>query len=51
MIYSTGRVSGKIRYGKVVIQEGGQLTGEIQFGAANKANGLAPTKLGLLAAA
>ncbi len=32
-IYSTGKVSGKIRYGKVVIEEGGQLTGDIQFGA------------------
>ena len=31
VIYSTGRVSGKIRYGKVVIQEGGQLMGDIQF--------------------
>ncbi len=33
VIYSTGRVTGKIRYGKVVIEEGGQLSGEIQFGA------------------
>lgn len=33
-IFSTGKVSGKIRYGKVVIEEGGQLTGEILFGAA-----------------
>jgi len=32
-IYATGKVTGKIRYGKVVIEEGGQLTGEIQFGA------------------
>lgn len=32
-IYATGKVSGKIRYGKVVIEEGGQLTGEILFGA------------------
>ena len=34
VIYSTGRVSGKIRYGKVVIQEGGQLMGDVQFDAA-----------------
>jgi cytoskeletal protein CcmA (bactofilin family) len=34
MIYSTGKVKGKIRYGKVVIEEGGQLSGEIEFGAA-----------------
>lgn len=32
-IYVTGKVTGKIRYGKVVIEEGGPLTGEIQFGA------------------
>lgn len=32
-IFATGKVSGKIRYGKVVIEEGGQLTGDIQFGA------------------
>jgi cytoskeletal protein CcmA (bactofilin family) len=34
VIYSTGRVTGKIRYGKVVIEEGGQLSGEISFGTA-----------------
>lgn len=32
VIYSTGKVSGKIRYGKVVIEEGGQLSGEIEAG-------------------
>lgn len=31
-IHSTGRVSGKVRYGKVVIDEGGQLAGDIQVG-------------------
>jgi cytoskeletal protein CcmA (bactofilin family) len=51
VIYSTGRVSGKIRYGKVVIQEGGQLMGDIQFGAAIEAKVLPPTKMGLLTAA
>jgi cytoskeletal protein CcmA (bactofilin family) len=30
MICSTGKVSGKIAYGKLVIEEGGELTGEIQ---------------------
>lgn len=30
VIYSTGKVSGKIRYGKVVIEEGGQLSGDVQ---------------------
>ena len=32
MIYSTGKVTGRIRYGSVVIEEGGQLSGEIAFG-------------------
>ena len=34
-IYATGRVTGTIRYGKLVIEEGAQLSGEIQFGAAS----------------
>ena len=32
VIFSTGRVSGKIRYGKLVVEEGGQLSGEIEVG-------------------
>lgn len=49
VIFSTGKVTGKIRYGKLVIEEGGQLAGEIVFGAA--ANVKAPgAKLGLQAA-
>ena len=32
VIYSTGKVTGKVRYGKVVIEEGGQLSGEIEAG-------------------
>jgi cytoskeletal protein CcmA (bactofilin family) len=40
VIYATGRVTGKIRYGKVIIEEGGQLMGDIQFGA-SKVAGLA----------
>lgn len=32
VIYSTGRVNGKIRYGKLVVEEGGQLAGEIESG-------------------
>ena len=35
VIYSTGKVTGTIRYGKLVIEEGGQLSGEILFGAQN----------------
>jgi len=33
VIFATGKVSGKIRYGKLVIEEGGELTGEILCGA------------------
>ena len=33
VVYATGKVTGKIRYGKIVIEEGGQLSGEIEFGA------------------
>ena len=40
VIYGTGKVSGKIRYGKVVIEEGGELTGQIEAGSA-RASGLA----------
>ena len=36
VIYSTGKVTGTIRYGKLVIEEGGQLAGEILFGTASK---------------
>lgn len=46
VIYSTGKVTGTIRYGKLVIEEGGQLAGEILFGAAGtlaKAPTLLPT--------
>lgn len=32
VIYSTGKVTGHVRYGKVVIEEGGQLSGEIESG-------------------
>ena len=35
VIYATGKVSGKIRYGKVVIEEGGQLAGDVQVGTAS----------------
>jgi cytoskeletal protein CcmA (bactofilin family) len=34
VIFHTGKVSGKIRYGKLVIEEGGQLSGEIGVGMA-----------------
>lgn len=32
VIYSSGKVNGKIRYGKLVVEEGGQLAGEIESG-------------------
>lgn len=37
VIYSTGKVTGKVRYGKVVIEEGGQLSGEVEAGTGAKA--------------
>jgi cytoskeletal protein CcmA (bactofilin family) len=46
VIYSTGKVTGRVRYGKVVIEEGGQLSGEVEFGTANSrpaaVNGVRP---------
>ena len=47
VIYSTGKVTGKIRYGKVVIEEGGQLSGEIEFGAAQSKLPINPVRPGL----
>jgi cytoskeletal protein CcmA (bactofilin family) len=43
VIYATGKVTGKIRYGKVVIEEGGQLSGEIETGAAQAKIPMTPT--------
>ncbi len=31
VVYSSGRVNGKVRYGKLVIEEGGQLSGDVQL--------------------
>jgi cytoskeletal protein CcmA (bactofilin family) len=33
VIYAQGKVNGTIRYGKVIIEEGGQLSGDVQFSA------------------
>lgn len=30
VVYATGKVTGKIRYGKLVIEEGGQISGDVQ---------------------
>lgn len=42
VIFNTGKVSGKIRYGKLVIEEGGQLSGEIGVGMAPQASPVRP---------
>jgi len=34
VIYATGRVTGTVRYGSLVIEEGGQLCGEVQVATA-----------------
>jgi cytoskeletal protein CcmA (bactofilin family) len=49
VIYSTGKVTGIIRYGKLVIEEGGQLSGEILFGALAAAKPAGVAKPGLQA--
>jgi cytoskeletal protein CcmA (bactofilin family) len=33
VIYALGKVNGTIRYGKVIIEEGGQLSGDVLYGA------------------
>ena len=43
-IHSTGRVTGTVRYGRLVIEDGGQLAGDVALGAA------VPTQATLLAA-
>ena len=49
VIYSTGKVTGIIRYGKLVIEEGGQLSGEILFGALATPKPVSAVKPGLQA--
>ena len=39
VIHATGRVTGKVRYGLLVIEEGGQLSGDIGLGAVGAAGG------------
>lgn len=50
VIHATGRVTGKIRYGKVVIEEGGQLSGDIQCTVASATAQSAPKPAMALAA-
>jgi cytoskeletal protein CcmA (bactofilin family) len=45
VIYATGKVSGKIRYGKIVIEEGGQLTGDVRAATASDSQGIAAVKI------
>lgn len=44
VIHATGRVSGKIRYGKIVIHEGGELSGDVKSANAAEAREDANTK-------
>lgn len=37
VIHPSGRVSGKVRYGKLVIEEGGQLVGDVAMGELKRA--------------
>lgn len=51
VIYATGKVTGKIRYGKVVIEEGGQLSGDIECSVAASAKSAAVGKPSMALAA
>jgi len=42
-IFATGKVTGHVRYGKIVIEEGGQLSGEVEFGTASSARNTTTT--------
>ncbi len=42
VIHATGKVTGTIRYGKVVIEEGGQLAGDISVGTGERASITSP---------
>lgn len=42
IIHSTGRVSGKIRYGKINIEEGGELSGDVASLASDKVKNAEP---------
>ena len=47
VIYSTGKVTGRVRYGKLVVEEGGQLSGEIDFGTSAPARAASGARPGL----
>jgi cytoskeletal protein CcmA (bactofilin family) len=42
VIVGTGKVTGTIRYGKVVIEEGGQLSGDISVGPGERSRSAGP---------
>ena len=44
VIYATGKVIGTVRYGKIVIEEGGELAGDTQVGAEGGRSGLTVAK-------
>ena len=51
VIHASGRVNGKIRYGKLVIEEGGQLAGEIECAGVTTARPAVASKAGMQAVA
>ncbi len=50
VIHATGRVSGRVRYGRIVIEEGGQLAGDVEMGAVQPAPAVAAPVLQAVAA-
>ena len=49
VIHASGRVNGKIRYGKMLVQEGGEMSGDVAaIGAEAPARTLTPVREGLL---
>lgn len=48
IIHATGRVSGKIRYGRILIEEGGEVSGDVQpLSVADKEVRRTPDKVGV----
>ena len=43
VVHSTGRVSGTIRYGKLIVEEGGEVTGDVRRTDTRDETGAAPT--------
>lgn len=49
VIHATGKVTGHVRYGKLVIEEGGQIAGEIACGPSAATKATAPKSMALAA--